>query len=63
MKHLFSDRRNGEMVCINLVEGRTPKVKNIESAINAASVHPFNNTASIICSTIHAFYLYVNSVR
>jgi hypothetical protein len=41
----------------NLVER-----KNIESAINAALVHPFTNTALIICNSIHIFHLYLNSV-
>ncbi len=32
--------------CINLVERKkTSKEKNIESPINAASIHPFTNTA------------------
>ena len=42
---------------INLVER-----KNIESAINAASINPFINTAWIICSSIHIFHLYMNSL-
>jgi hypothetical protein len=46
---------------------KTPMVKNIErknidSTMNAASVYFFANTASIMCSSIHIFHLYVNSV-
>jgi len=62
MKHLFSDRRNGEMVCINLIGRKNAERKDIESTINAASLRPFTNTATIICSGIHIFHLYVNSV-
>jgi len=36
--------------------------KHIESVINRASARSFTNTARLICSDIHIFYLYVNSV-
>lgn len=47
---------------INLVKKKTAKVKNIDSTMNATSVYFFANTASIICSSIHIFYLYMNSI-
>jgi hypothetical protein len=56
MKYLFSDRRNDEIVCINLVER-----KNIERVINAALIARFINTALIIYSSIYIFHLYMNS--
>jgi len=52
---------------INLVKRKTPNAKNverrnIESSINAASVHPFISTAWIICSSIYILHLCMNSV-
>jgi hypothetical protein len=45
-----------------LVERKNVEKKNIESAINAASVYPFTNTAWIIYNSIHIFYLYIKSL-
>ncbi len=57
-KHIKQKENNLKNIGLFVVDGNGINLverKNVESAINAVSVHPFMNTMSIICSSIHTY--------